>query len=146
MKKFTKAQWNRASGMKQSYRNLINAALWVRPQAYAPYSNYLVGSAIFGPDWQIFTGVNVENAAYTGSHAEYGAISSMVTSTRNGQKLIYGLAVATENGGTPCGNCLQHIAEFTQKGSHDILIFLVNAEHEVTQYYLSELFPVVFHL
>ena len=44
---------------------LIRMALEVREQAYAPYSDFMVGAALRAEDGRIFTGCNVENAAFT---------------------------------------------------------------------------------
>ena len=45
--------------------NLIDAAYHARKFAYAPYSKYTVGAALLAKNGSIFTGCNIENAAYT---------------------------------------------------------------------------------
>jgi cytidine deaminase len=47
-----------------SREELIRAAIEARTRAYAPYSNYSVGAALLTSTGKIFTGVNIENAAY----------------------------------------------------------------------------------
>ena len=91
---------------------LLGAAKHARSRAYAPYSKFKVGAAILADDGQVYSGGNVENAAYpNGVCAETSAISAMVL---GGAKKIRAIAVIA--GGpklvTPCGGCRQRIAEF----------------------------------
>ena len=89
---------------------LAARAAEARQRAYAPYSGYAVGAALCTPSGAIFTGVNVENAAYPDSLcAERVAIVSAVAA---GHREFVLLAVSTANGGTPCGSCRQVMAEF----------------------------------
>ena len=90
---------------------LIRAAIEIRQRAYAPYSNYAVGAALLAESGKIYTGVNVENAAYpTGICAERVAIFKAVS---EGERRFDAIAVVTSNGGTPCGSCRQVMAEFS---------------------------------
>src|SRR5512141_3093669 len=94
----------------QERRLLIDLAVEAGRRAYAPYSNYPVGAALRTKSGRIFTGCNVENAAYpTGMCAERVAIFKAVS---EGEKEFEVIAVATNNGGTPCGSCRQVMAEF----------------------------------
>ncbi len=89
---------------------LVNLAGEARRRAYAPYSNYLVGAALRTKSGRIFTGVNVENAAYpTTMCAERVAI---YTAVAQGEREFDVIAVVTSNGGSPCGGCRQVMAEF----------------------------------
>jgi cytidine deaminase len=89
---------------------LIDLANEARRRAYAPYSKYHVGAALRTRSGRIFTGCNVENAAYpTGMCAERVAIFKAVS---EGEKEFEVLAVTTPNGGSPCGGCRQVMAEF----------------------------------
>jgi cytidine deaminase len=91
-------------------RALIDLANEARRRAYAPYSNYPVGASLRTKSGRIFTGCNVENAAYpTGMCAERVAIFKAVS---EGEKEFEVIAVATSNGGSPCGGCRQVMAEF----------------------------------
>ena len=91
-------------------QELIKVANIVRSNAYAPYSNYPVGAALLSKSGEIFTGVNVENAAYPDSIcAERSAIFSAVSA---GEREFEAIAVVTRNGGTPCGSCRQVLSEF----------------------------------
>ena len=89
---------------------LVLAAQAVRAHSYSPYSKYAVGAAARGTSGKIYTGVNVENAAYPlAICAERAAIFSAVS---QGERSFTALAVVTANGGTPCGACRQVLAEF----------------------------------
>jgi cytidine deaminase len=120
-------------------KNLIEAALSVREHAYAPYSHYLVGAAVLTPSGKIYTGVNVENAAYPSSIcAERSAIFKAVT---DGERQFVACAVVTDNGGSPCGACRQVMAEF----GLDLLVIIANRLGEVvTECTIRELLPFAF--
>ncbi len=91
-------------------RALIDLANEARRRAYAPYSRYQVGASVRTRSGRIFTGCNVENAAYPASIcAERVAIFKAVS---EGEKEFDALAVVTSNGGSPCGGCRQVMAEF----------------------------------
>jgi cytidine deaminase len=106
---------------------LIKAAGEVRGRAYAPYSNYNVGAALLTKSGKVFLGVNVENAAYPDTIcAERSAVVSAVSA---GERDFEAIAVATSNGGTPCGSCRQVLAEF----GLDIQVLLVDGSGELIQ-------------
>lgn len=95
---------------KQETQALIDLANEARCRAYVPYSNYPVGAALRTRSGRIFTGVNVENAAYpTTMCAERIAIYKAVS---EGEREFDVIAVVTPNGGSPCGGCRQVMAEF----------------------------------
>ena len=91
---------------------LFKAAEAVRARAHAPYSRFQVGAAILADDGKIYTGCNVENAAYpVGNCAEPSAIAAMLAGGGKRIKRIY----VTGPGSapvTPCGGCRQRIREF----------------------------------
>ncbi len=108
-------------------QELITRAGEVRSKAYAPYSNYQVGAALLTSSGKIFTGVNVENAAYPDSIcAERSAVFSAVSA---GEREFEAIAVATRNGGAPCGSCRQVLSEF----GLDIEVLLVDGEGTLIQ-------------
>ena len=89
---------------------LVDAAIRAQREAYAPYSNYAVGAALLTASGEIFIGVNVENAVFPLTMcAERSAIFSAVSA---GHRKFQAVAVATRDGGTPCGSCRQVMAEF----------------------------------
>ncbi len=89
---------------------LIASAAAARERAYAPYSGYKVGAALRGKSGRVYTGCNVENAAYGSSMcAERTAIFKAIS---EGEREFEAIAVVTENGGSPCGACRQVMMEF----------------------------------
>lgn len=114
---------------------LIQAAIGVRAQAYAPYSNYPVGAALLMADGTIITGVNVENASYGLTIcAERTAVTRAVS---EGHRTILAVAVATENAGSPCGACRQVLTEF----AGDVPVYLVDAAGNGRETTLYTLLP-----
>ncbi len=98
--------------MSVSDEDLFAAAEAVRKRAHAPYSNFHVGAALLADDGKIYSGCNVENAAYPiGNCAEASAIAAMIA---GGARRI--LKIYTTGPGkapvTPCGGCRQRIREF----------------------------------
>ena len=90
-------------------QKLVAAALEARTRAYAPYSHYQVGAALLTRDGAVILGCNVENAAYGDTIcAERVALTAAVA---QGKRPFVAMAVATANGGTPCGSCRQVMAE-----------------------------------
>ena len=89
---------------------LIASAAAARERAYAPYSGYKVGAALRGKSGRVYTGCNVENAAYGSTMcAERTAIFKAIS---EGEREFEAIAVVTENGGSPCGACRQVMMEF----------------------------------
>jgi len=97
--------------MKDNLMLYIGQAIDVSRKAYAPYSNYQVGSVLIADTGEVFTGCNVENAAYpAGICAERGALAQAVS---NGVQNFLGVIVASKSGGSPCGICRQMLYEFS---------------------------------
>jgi cytidine deaminase len=112
---------------KEERHFLIDLANEARRRAYAPYSNYPVGAALRTKSGKVFTGVNVENAAYpTGMCAERTAVFKAVS---EGEREFEVIAVVTDNGGSPCGACRQVLAEF----GLDTLVLIANGKGELLQ-------------
>ena len=121
---------------KQSLIDLANEA---RRRAYAPYSNYPVGAALRTKTGRLFTGVNVENAAYpTTICAERVAVFKAVS---EGEREFEVIAVVTDNGGSPCGSCRQVLAEF----GLDTIVLIANGQGKlIKQTTIRELLPEAF--
>ena len=118
---------------------LIDAALTIRKNAYAPYSHFLVGAAVRTKTGRIFTGVNVENASYGLTLcAERAAIVQAVTA---GEREFSSLAVAVEASfpAAPCGACRQVLAEF---GVQEII--LCTTDKQIKVFSLADLLPDAF--
>ena len=126
----------------QTRQSLLEAALGVRVRAYAPFSKFQVGAALWTPDGQIFTGVNVENSSYgLTCCAERVAIFAAVAA---GQSAYEAIAVASPGGCAPCGACRQVMSEFGPQA----MVFLMDVDHpeKVQETTVAELLPLAFRL
>lgn len=95
--------------------DLFAAALAVQTRAYAPYSHFLVGAAILSPSGKIYSGCNVENAAYpVGTCAEAGAIAAMIAGGDTKISVLLTVCDGDEVG-TCCGGCRQRVREFASE-------------------------------
>jgi len=93
---------------------LIALAKEAQEKAYAPYSHFPVGSAIYTEDGEIFTGCNVENLSYGLTNcAERTAVFKMISEVGKHAKIKY-IAVTTKADivCSPCGACRQVLQEF----------------------------------
>ena len=127
---------NLTNAERQSLIDLANEA---RKRAYAPYSNYPVGAALRTKSGRIYTGVNIENAAYPHTMcAERVAIFKAVS---EGESEFEVIAVVTNNGGSPCGGCRQVMAEF----GLDTAVLIADGEgHLQKEMTVAELLPEAF--
>ena len=126
---------------------LFDAAEKMLRFSYAPYSNFCVGAALLSADGKIFTGCNVENAAYGPSNcAERTAVFKAIS---EGVKDFVALAIVGGKNGviedfcSPCGVCRQVLAEFCSK---DFLILLKDKKNQVKEFTLEQLLPESFSL
>ena len=112
---------------KEEKQSLIDLANEARRRAYVPYSKYPVGAALRTINGKLYTGVNVENAAYPQTMcAERVAIFKAVS---EGETEFEVIAVVTNNGGSPCGGCRQVMAEF----GLDTVVLLGDGEGKITK-------------
>lgn len=110
---------------KDQQITLIEAARQARQSAYAPYSKYSVGAALLTKSGKVYSGANIENAAYPDSIcAERVAVFKAVM---EGEREFDAIAVVTQDGGAPCGSCRQVLAEF----SLDARVLIANDQGEV---------------
>ena len=126
---------------RSSIGKLTAAAKAARAHAHAPYSKFKVGAAILADDGKIYSGCNVENAAYpNGVCAETSAISAMVL---GGGKRIREIAVIGSGGNlvTPCGGCRQRIAEFA---TADTPVHICGPQGPRAHFTIGELLPESF--
>lgn len=117
---------------------LIQTALEMRERSHAPFSKYTVGAAVQTESGKIIGGCNVESSSYgltccAERIALYRAIAEGHTSFK-------GIAVSTENGGTPCGACRQVIWELCK----NIPIHICDKNGLVKTVLSSEILPDAF--
>jgi len=123
----------------QEKQALVDLANTARERAYAPYSNYPVGASLRTRSGRMYTGINVENAAYPQTMcAERVAIFKAVS---EGERDFEVITVVTDNGGSPCGGCRQVMAEF---GLDTIVILADGKGHIVEETTVKGLLPGAF--
>ena len=129
---------------KKLAKELIKAAMEARKMAYAPYSHYMVGAALLTKENKIYTGCNIENAAYGPSNcAERTAFFKAVS---EGEREFTAIAIVggseqdTEGQyAAPCGVCRQVMAEFCRPKEFQIVIARSQEDYYVRT--LEELLP-----
>ena len=114
--------------------------------SYAPYSHFHVGAALLAKDGKIYTGCNIENAAYGPSNcaertAFFKAVSEGIL------KFDAIMVVGGPNGKIkdycpPCGVCRQVMMEFCNPD--EFKIFLAKSKDDIVEYTLKELLPLGF--
>lgn len=114
---------------ESKYSELLKCALIASRSAYQPYSNFYVGAAIESGTKEIYTGCNVENAAYEGeSHAETNALLAMnAEGDRDPRTLIcvgYLEGQIPTIGLSPCGGCRQKLFEMSQISGNDLKVLI----------------------
>jgi homotetrameric cytidine deaminase len=120
---------------------LLAAADAVMRNAYAGYSEFKVGAALRTPSGAIYTGANVENAAYPqGQCAEASAIGVMVAA---GETEISAVAVVAEKLDVcpPCGGCRQRLKEFA---APDTPVYLGRPGGPIETTTMAQLLPLAF--
>jgi cytidine deaminase len=118
---------------------LLAFARQAQEKAYAPYSEFRVGAAVFA-DGDIYQGCNVENAAYGSTIcAERGAVMAAVLA---GKRSIEAVAIVgdSEAPTAPCGACRQFLAEFNP----EMRVVMGGATDAVMVMSLDELLPEAF--
>lgn len=126
-----------------SNKELIDKALIARNASYSPYSSFKVGAAILCDDGEVFTGCNIENAAF--SHTVCAERVAIFKALSQGKRRFDAIAIV---GGKdevtdftyPCGACRQVLSEFC---GADLKIVLFNG-NSIKLSTLGELFPFGF--
>lgn len=131
---------------KDQIRNLIDIAVRQLAFSYVPYSHFHVGAALLAKDGRIFTGCNIENAAYTPCNcAERTAFFKAVS---EGVKSFDAICVVGGKDGilteltSPCGVCRQVMMEFCDPETFQIILAVSRDEYQVMT--LKELLPMGF--
>jgi len=119
---------------------LLEKAKEARGNAYAPYSNFKVGSALLCANGQVHTGCNIENASFSLTIcAERVAFAKAIS---KGQKDFVAIAIAGNSAPCPpCGACAQFISEFIDPSSFSVIW---QEYTEVKTVKFSEILPYAF--
>lgn len=127
-------------------KNLIGEAMLALENAYTPYSNFKVGSALLTVKQKVYTGCNIENAAYSPTNcAERTAVFKAIS---EGEREFAAIAIVGGKEGVisefcpPCGVCRQVIREFVDP--HRFLVIVAKSEDDYLVYFLEELLPMGF--
>ena len=126
---------------------LVSMAKDAMMKAYAPYSGFFVGAALLTKAGKVYTGCNIENAAYTPTNcAERTAFFKAVS---QGEREFAAIAVVGGHGGkvtglcSPCGVCRQVMQEFC---GPDFLIHMGKENGGIETVTLQDLLPYGFAL
>ena len=121
-------------------QELVELAFTMMDRSYAPYSHFPVGAALEGDDGTIYTGCNVENAAY--GSCICAERTALVKAVSEGCRSFRRLAVVGNSADYcwPCGACRQMLYEFAP----DLEILAANKDHQFVKYTLRQLLPCGF--
>lgn len=129
---------------KELIEKLIDTAIAQLAYSYTPYSHFKVGAALLTRDGKLYTGCNIENAAYGPSNC--AERTAFFTAVSQGERAFTAIAIV---GGredwdsfcAPCGVCRQVMAEFCQDSFR---ILLGRSDGAVREFTLKELLPMRF--
>ena len=119
-------------------RQLVDLALSMTERSYCPYSRFPVGAALLCEDGQVFTGCNVENAAYGSTIcAERTAVVKAVSEGHRDDFVRIAIAGNSEDYCWPCGACRQMLYEFAP----ELTLLVARKDHTFVKLPLAELLP-----
>lgn len=131
---------------KQTLEKMIELATGQLAFSYAPYSGFKVGAALLTQEGKIYTGCNIENAAYTPSNcAERTAFFKAVS---EGEQAFEAICIVGGKDGiltdytAPCGVCRQVMMEFCNPDTFQIILAVSKEQYKI--FTLKELFPLGF--
>ncbi len=104
------------------YNELINRAIEVSKNSYAPYSKFAVGACVFTTNGNMYTGCNFENSSFGLTIcAERNAVGSAIAA---GETQIRAVAIYSPNSEYcyPCGACRQVLNEFKSEEGLDVIL------------------------
>jgi cytidine deaminase len=137
--------------LSESEKELMQIAVAVRENAYAPYSQFMVGAAVLLANEEIVIGNNQENASYPS-----GLCAERVALFQAGAKYpkveIKTIAISAsskihkvDRPAAPCGNCRQAIAEYEQKQNSPISILMMGDSGKIFKCEsLEDILPLAF--
>ena len=124
-------------------KQLIETAMEQRTFSYAPYSGFRVGAALLAKNGEIYTGCNIENAAYTPTNcaertAFFKAVSEGVREF-DAICIVGGKGKKLKEYAAPCGVCRQVMMEFCDPAEFTIILAISPEQYEIHK--LKELIP-----
>lgn len=125
---------------------LIEAALAQLSYAYAPYSDFKVGAALLAKNGTVYTGCNIENAAYAPTNCEER--TAFFKAVSEGNREFGAICILGGPGGKPqaytppCGVCRQVMMEFCDPEQFEVI--LATGVEDYAIYRLKELMPFGF--
>ena len=132
--------------MSLTVKELCSLAIKARESSYSPYSGVRVGAALLAGSGKVYTGCNIENAAYSPTVcAERVAFFKAISES---EKVFTAIAIAGGASDTPdgefppCGVCRQVMSEFVD--ANTFKVYLIKNENEYTELTLTELLPYGF--
>ena len=129
-----------------NFQELTEMALQARERAYVPYSHFHVAAALLCKDGTVYTGINIENAAYTPTVC--AERSAFFRAVNEGKREFEAIAICGGKDGvltdycSPCGVCRQVMREFTDPGTFKII--LAKSLTEYREFTLEQLLPMGF--
>ncbi|CAM2935359.1 cytidine deaminase [Flavobacterium frigoris] len=143
--------YNSLQELPSDIQNLMEQAVGVRKNAYAPYSKFRVGAALLLDNGQTVLGSNQENAAYpSGLCAERVAIFHAGAIYPEAKILKMAITAASDSNKTiapipPCGACRQSIAEYEIRQENPIEIYFMGETGDIYKSdSLKNLLPFMF--
>lgn len=119
-------------------RELVEKAFDMLKLSYCPYSGFPVGAALLCADGSVFTGCNVENAAYGSSIcAERTALLKAVSEGHRDDFTRLAVVGNSKDYCWPCGSCRQMLFEFAP----GLTLLVANGERDFVKLTLDELLP-----
>lgn len=122
---------------------MIELAIEQLKYAYTPYSGFKVGAALLTQGGKLYTGCNIENAAYSPTNcAERTAFFKAVS---EGERAFSAICIVGGKDGVlteytaPCGVCRQVMMEFCDPDKFQIILATSKEQYEI--FTLKELFP-----
>ncbi len=118
-------------------RALVDMAFAMLERSYVPYSHFPVGAALLCEDGTVYTGCNVENAAYGSTIC--AERTALVKAVSEGRKRFAAIAIAgrSEDYCWPCGACRQMLYEFAP----ELTVLVARADGQFVKLPLGELLP-----
>lgn len=133
---------------KELAEKMIGLAIEQLKYSYSPYSHFKVGAALLTEEGKLYTGCNIENAAYTPTNcAERTAFFKAVS---EGEREFRAICIVGGKDGilteyaAPCGVCRQVMMEFCNPETFQIILATSKEQYEI--FTLKELLPLGFGL